>query len=523
MEYTQALFDAILDGAIILDKSGRIVDWNQGASAVFGYSKKEMLGRSINLIYDCNYHFPKIINETLLQQKKWVSETIFQRKNGMKGTCRTCITLLGHPSNPKAAALVTHHNISSYKLAETNAKAVHDKLLQDYRQSILALSAIYPLYSKNFALREQLEKDLRESELSFRLLAENATDIIARLSPDGRYLYASPSCKTLLGYKPEELVGMPAFKFLHHDDIGKLKKAFTRHRENRSNYTIVYRVRRKDGEFRWFESSIRVICDQDTRELREIETASRDVTDHILDKKVGMRKQQLAHVFRLSTMEEMASGMAHEISQPLSAIINYTRGCVRHLQNGQHDLPQLTEVMQKAVDQAERAGEVIQRLKNFFCKGQLVKTPCKINSILRETVSLIRHDLNSSKTKVDMDFDKDLPFISADRIQVQQVMLNLLQNAIDAMRELNPADRKIRIETHSPNKETIAITVNDSGRGFSKELVHKVFKPFFSTKANGRGMGLAICRSIIEAHGGVFTINPNTSNNSWIRFTLPIE
>jgi C4-dicarboxylate-specific signal transduction histidine kinase len=236
-----------------------------------------------------------------------------------------------------------------------------------------------------------------------------------------------------------------------------------------------------------------------------------------------MRKQQLAHVFRLSTMEEMASGMAHEISQPLSAIINYTRGCVRHLQSGQHDTGQLTEVMEKAVTQAERAGEVIQRLKNFFCKGQLVKTPCKINSILRETVGLIRHDLTSSKTKVDMDFEKDLPFISADRIQLQQVMLNLLQNAIDAMRDNNPATRKIKIETNTLNKETVAITVNDTGPGFSKEVIHKVFKPFFSTKAHGRGMGLAICRSIIEAHGGVFTINPNTSNNSWIRFTLPIE
>jgi two-component system sensor kinase FixL len=124
---------------------------------------------------------------------------------------------------------------------------------------------------------------------------------------------------------------------------------------------------------------------------------------------------------------------------------------------------------------------------------------------------------------VDLNFDKDLPFISADRIQLQQVMLNLLQNAIDAMRDIKPTERKIRIETKSLNKETVAITVNDTGPGFSKEVVHKVFKPFFSTKANGRGMGLAICRSIIEAHGGVFTINSNTSNHSWIRFTLPTD
>ena len=523
MEYAQALFDAISDSAIVLDKSGRILDWNQGATSLFGYSKRDVLGRSVNLIYDRNYPFPKIIKETLPFHKNWIAETQFYRKNGMKGTCRTTATLLTHPQQAKVAALLIHHNLTAQKILENDFKTQFDKVSSDYRQSVAALMAIYPLYMKDNLVQEQLERDLRESELRFRLLAENATDIIARVSADGTYLYVSPSCNTLLGYKPEELIGRSAFKFAHHDDITKLKKAFSKHRENKNNHVVVYRARRKEGEYRWFESLIRLICDEDTKEVREIQTASRDVTDHIMAKKVGMRKQQLAHVFRLSTMEEMASGMAHEISQPLSAIINYTRGCVRHLESGQHDNSRLTEVMQKAVTQAERAGEVIQRLKNFFCKGQLVKTPCKINSILRETISLIRHDLTSSKTKIDLNFEKDLPFITADRIQLQQVMLNLMQNAIDAMRDMNPTERKIRIETNTLSKETVAITVNDTGPGFSKEVVHKVFKPFFSTKAHGRGMGLAICRSIIEAHGGVFTINPNTSNKSWIRFTLPIE
>lgn len=525
MEYAQSLFEAITDSAVLLDKSGRVLDWNRSAATLFGYSKKDALGKPINFIFSCNYPFSKIIKESLPQQKKWLMETPFVRKNNTKGVCRSILTALVNPAQAKVAALMIHQNLSTYyKTATNNLKTDTNASADNLKQTLTALFTLYPLSIKNFAAREQLEKDLRESELRFRLLAENATDIIAQVSPGGSYLYVSPSCKTLLGYGPEEMIGQSAFKFLHHDDIAKLKKAFNIKQQENKNYTVVYRCRRKDGEFRWFEGCIRLICDEDTKRIREIQIASRDVTDHVIDKRVGIRKQQLAHVFRLSTMEEMASGMAHEISQPLAAIINYTRGCVRYLQSDkQNDPTQLVEVMGKAVAQAERAGEVIQRLKNFFCKGQLLKTRCKINSILRETVSLIRHDLTSSKTKVDLDFEKDLPFISADRIQLQQVMLNLLQNAIDAMRDIKPADRKIKIETKTLDKQTIAITVNDSGPGFSKELAHKVFKPFFSTKANGRGMGLAICRSIIEAHGGEFTINPNATNHSWIRFTLPME
>jgi two-component system sensor kinase FixL len=213
--------------------------------------------------------------------------------------------------------------------------------------------------------------------------------------------------------------------------------------------------------------------------------------------------------------------MAHEISQPLAAIVNYTRGCVRYIENGQ-DPKELTQIMEKTVAQAERAGEVIHRLKNFFCKGQLVKTACAINSVIRETTSFIRSELNTSKTKIDFNLSKELPLISVDKIQLQQVMLNMMQNAIEAMKEIDHRKRRINIQTRPIDTTAIEITVTDSGPGFSKEIITKVFKPFFTTKAHGRGMGLAICRSIIEAHGGQFSINPNNNQQSWIRFTLPV-
>ena len=518
---SQGLFDAITDSAILLDKAGRIINWNTGAASLFGYSKREVLGWSVNFIYDRHYPFPRLIQETNSQQKKWLEDTIFLRKNGSKGNCRSYLCPMPPTEQNKIIALLIHQNTSVYKKTEEELLNTHNDVLNQFTQLATGFWSANSLLIETLNVLEQTEKKLRESELRFHLLAQNATDVISRHAPDGAYLYASPASKSTIGYHPDDLIGKNIYKLIHYDDHAKIKKVFTRKREDTNNKPIIYRLKKKEGEFRWFESNIRLIIDEQTRMISEIQLASRDITDHVLDKKARLRGQQLAHVFRLSSMEEMASGIAHEISQPLAAIVNYTRGCVRHLENNNHDRDQLRTVMEKAVIQAERAGEIVQRLKNFFCKGQLVKTSCKINNVIRETVSLIKNQLNTSKTKIDFELDKNIPVIFIDKIQIQQVILNLIQNAIEAMQENHTKEKRIHIQTKS-HIENIELTIHDTGPGFSKEIMNKAFMPFFTTKAHGRGMGLAICRSIIEAHGGLFTINPTTNSNGWIRFSLPI-
>lgn len=519
----QGIFDAITDSAALLDKAGRIVNWNTGSTTLFGYSKKEVLGRSINLIYDRNYPFPKLIQEISIGQKKWQEESVFIRKNGTKGYCKMTLSPLPPNEENKVFTLLIHQNITPFKSLESEMSAANQEHSDSLQQAGTSLASSNRMLIDMASMLEQADRKLRESELRFHLLAENATDIISRHTPDGTFLYISPACTSALGYEPDDLTGTNIYKIIHHDDHVKIKKAMTRRRDLPIIKPIVYRLKRKGGEFRWYESNIRLITDENKRHIHEIQLASRDVTDRVLDKKARLRGQQLAHVFRLSTMEEMASGMAHEISQPLAAIVNFTRGCVRHLESNEHDRDQLRGIMEKAAAQAERAGEIIQRLKNFFCKGQLVKTPCKMNNIVRETAALMKNELTSSKTKLDFDLDKNVPFIFIDKIQIQQVLLNLIQNAIEAMHEVRAKEKRIFIQTATISSEVIEVTLSDTGPGFSKDLINKVFMPFFTTKAHGRGMGLAICRSIIEAHGGQFSINPKSvSTNSWIRFSLPV-
>lgn len=520
---TEGLFELIMDSAVLLDRSGRVLQWNTGASNLFGYSKKEVIGHSVNFIYDSNYAFPKIIQDVNHSQKRWSDETPFVRKNGSKGVCKTYLCPLPVNGQNKITALLLHQNISEYRELEEKWITHKQELVSQYQQNLISFATANALLVNVTNQLEMTARKLRESELRFHLLAENATDVISRHTPEGVYLYVSPACKSSIGYWPDDLIGRNIYRLVHHDDLNRLKRAFNRRREDLNNKPIVYRIKKKEGEFRWFESNIRLIMDMHSKNISEIQLASRDITDRVLDKKARLRGQQLAHVFRLSSMEEMASGMAHEISQPLAAIVNYTRGCVRHLENSEHDRDQLRHIMEKAVHQAERAGEIIHRLKNFFCKGQLVKTPCKLNNVIRETVSLIKHELTASKTKMDFDFSKDIPFIFIDKIQIQQVLLNLMQNAIEAMQGSNTKEKRIHIQTLMEGRDAIEVTINDTGPGFTKDVIHKVFLPFFTTKAHGRGMGLAICRSIIEAHGGQFTINSNSNHQSWIRFSLPIS
>ena len=230
----------------------------------------------------------------------------------------------------------------------------------------------------------------------------------------------------------------------------------------------------------------------------------------------------LAHVSRVSTMGEMATVLAHEVNQPLAAIANYASTCVKMGANEQLNHDELKHATSQIYEQARRAGEIVNRLKRFMAKASPKSTWVNANEIVRQVADLMESDVQSRRTSLELRLDECLPVIRADSIQIQQVLVNLLRNALDAMENITPRDRRIIITTAS-TPDGVRIEVCDYGLGMEPEVVDRLFEPYFTTKTDGLGVGLSISQRIIQAHGGHLTANPNADRGMTFQFTMPVE
>lgn len=231
---------------------------------------------------------------------------------------------------------------------------------------------------------------------------------------------------------------------------------------------------------------------------------------------------ELAHVSRVCTMGEMATGLAHELNQPLTAIANYMRGSISRLRKTGTVTADVLEAMDRAAAEALRAGEVIRRVRSFVQKVEPEKSSIEINATIRETIDLLRAEAQNGGVVVVLSLEGALPRVLADRIQIQQVILNLVRNGIEAAGDNDLAPRQVGVSTARMGENLIRVKVRDSGRGVPAELCESIFDPFVTTKGNGLGMGLAICRSIVEAHNGRLEMTTGTDGGTTFQFTLPV-
>jgi signal transduction histidine kinase len=240
------------------------------------------------------------------------------------------------------------------------------------------------------------------------------------------------------------------------------------------------------------------------------------------EREAARLRQDLAHIGRVSAMGELTASLAHELNQPLTAILNNAEVALQHLDASPLNLVGLREILADIVADDKRAAEVIRRLRALVRKGELAHVPLDINDVVAEVAQLVRNDVVLRKVPMTVDLASDLPGIRGDRIQLQQVVLNMVLNGLEAMLEPDGRDRALAIRTAREGDAAVMITVEDSGVGIDVDDVERLFEPLYTTKPEGLGMGLAIARTIVHAHGGQLRASNNASGGATFGFTLPV-
>jgi len=362
-------------------------------------------------------------------------------------------------------------------------------------------------YTGSFALlmdvteRRRAERALRDSEEKLRLILENVTELVLKLDGERRILYASPSFLAYFGLAEAEVLGRPNPITIHEEDWPAVAAARASVAVPPYTMSVEHRVMTPGG-WRWLAWSARGIVEANGR-LTGIVASARDITARRrAEEQARSHLQSLAHVARVSSMGEMASAIAHEINQPLTAIANYTYASVRMLRSGAATQEEILEVLQRVAGEAERAGEVVRRMRSFVRGDEGQVQEVEANFLVNEVVRLAAAEARQNGVELDTRLETGLAVVLADSIQIQQVLLNLVRNAIEAIAMSGAEERRVQLSTRASGDDRIEIAVTDTGPGLAGGELERVFEPFYTTKPEGIGIGLALSRSIADAHGG---------------------
>ena len=240
------------------------------------------------------------------------------------------------------------------------------------------------------------------------------------------------------------------------------------------------------------------------------------------EEKLHNAQAELAHITRLTTLGELTASIAHEVNQPLAAVVANAEACLRWLDRETPDLTAARRSADWVINDATRASEVIRRVRALAKKTDIEKVPLDVNDVIREVIVLVQRELISHQVSLRMELAPTLPMVLADRVQLQQVMINLVMNGIEAMRSVTDRTRELVIGSLQETQQVL-VSVTDRGVGISTEIADRLFNPFFTTKSGGMGMGLAICRSIMEGHGGRLWATADVPHGATFQFTLPVS
>jgi len=369
----------------------------------------------------------------------------------------------------------------------------------------------------------QLANELEDREMQAKLAAEAANMGTWTRDIVNGTIQASEKWRELFGFAPGEPLTLQAvLPRIRFDDETAFDNRLAQAARHGGDYHAELRLTRPDGQVRWIAAIGRVAFDARGRPLR-----SRGVCIDITARKHQERemlrlRQDIAHVGGMSVMGQLASALAHEINQPLGAILRNAEAAALFMQDPSPDLAEISAILEDIRKDDQRAGAVIDRLRALLRRQEVAMTELHLNQVLGDVATLLRPDAAARHVAMQYDVAPDLPPVHGDRVQLQQVLLNLVLNAMDALRSEGGPNRTVAVTARQEGPGTLEISVADTGTGIPAGQVERVFDPFFTTKTTGIGMGLSISRSIVETHGGRLWAENNAQRGATFRFTLPV-
>jgi PAS domain S-box-containing protein len=415
------------------------------------------------------------------------------------------------------AAMVTS---SVDRRARAEVQRVNEDLERRVAERTLQLEAVNQSLRKEIAERERAEEDVRRSEDRLRLVIDTLPALVWSKLPDGSADFLNQRFREYTGLSEEEGLGWGWMRNAFHpeDHVEEEWRAAFAAGEP---FEKEVRLRRADGAYRWFLFRAVPLRDEMGHVVKWYGTTT-DIEDRRRAEEALLEAQdRLSQVTRMQAMGELAAAIAHEVNQPLTAIVTNANFSLRQLKHANPNLDELGSAIAEIANDGNRASAVISRIRGLLVKKSPRRKELDINGIIQEVITLLRNELTRSRIHLRTEFAASLPRVQGDPVQLQQVLINLIMNALEAIRLSPELPRKLLISS-AKNSDGILVQVQDSGPGIDPELAHRIFEPFFTTKVEGTGMGLAISRSIIESHGGQLWAVAG-SNGALFEFTLPAQ
>jgi len=476
-EQYRAIFESTMDGMAVCNLEGmNIEDVNPALCRMYGYPRDAFLGKPPKAFiqaekYEEYEHFVAMVSEG----KTWALTTENVRSDGSSIIIEVSGTRIRYRGKPHLLAVI-----------------------------------------RDMTLRKEAEKQLKM--LSIAIGQSQQGIAVSDLS--GKVLFANAAFAEMHGLNIEEVKGRGYLDFCPKDYRKEAQEVYALLAREGSYDGEMLQARSDGSVFPCLLRAMKVLDDegqplalvgvyQDISELKAAEEQSRE------------HQNQMAHVSRLSTIGEMASGLAHEINQPLCAISTYAATCVRMLQGEPADKAAVLAMLKDVVEQAERGGSIIRRMRGFVRKQEPERSAVTVTTVLHDALGLLESELKKGQVKFYIRVDKPCPSIWVDAIQIEQVLINLLRNAIEAMSDVAVSERKIFIRVKSASAAMVRISVRNLGHPIGPEQMAHLFEAFFTTKKQGMGLGLSISRSIIEQHGGKMSALANRNGGMTFKFTVP--